>query len=73
MIVIHVFAGNVTGEPETMSEKDQRSADFVIDVFGLPLVRHTHIPHTCTHTNTRTHIHKQTHKPLVYPWYISSL
>ena len=51
MTVIHVFAGNVTGEPETMSEKDQRSADFVIDVFGLPLVRNTHALTIRTHTH----------------------
>ena len=31
-------AGNVTGEPEIMSDKDQREAGTAIDVFGLPLV-----------------------------------
>ncbi len=37
---MHVVpAGNVTGEPEPMGEKDQREAAIVIDTFGLPLVR----------------------------------
>ena len=30
--------GNVTGEAETMSEKDQREAAMAIEVFGLPTV-----------------------------------
>ncbi len=33
-----IVIGNVTGEPETMSEKDQRDAGMFIDVFGLPIV-----------------------------------
>ena len=30
--------GNVTGEPEPLSEKDQREAAPAIEVYGLPLV-----------------------------------
>ena len=35
--------GNVTGEPEGMSEKDQRLASQEIDMFGLALVRFINI------------------------------
>ena len=54
--------GNVTGEAETMSEKDQREAAMAIEVFGLPTVsrccnlKKTYTFHTDIETEYREHM-----------------